>query len=475
MAFPVIGRFFTSDTDKSPPPSSAGERIDMAAAVRDWTQTQANYRDSGAARRNAIRHTQQIYSDSYAGLHSTPARYRLSAEEAMGHSLLNSVARYYSFNFPDAPLSVRRVDREPMKPRHEVLAEMALEEMGLRTLVGATRDAVFFGDGIVLAPREMGQTRPALMVWCPYHLVTFMPSNEPPYITYNIAGYDWPQNEILHYRNMPSMANENIGDGPIFHLLDVSYADRQVVRRISALMSGASANKLFTPAHPEASLSEKDIKAMEAKLSRASAQSDESTRVAFANRQLQKIELGEDAARARFPELGRVTAERINAEFRIPLSELGIESGVGRNALGEGSERINAQRAVRNFLVPAWNYFSRDMNEQLMPIYSDSGELEYYFDTTQVVALRESDNDLHERVRADWNDDLITRNQAMKLIGEQEYDDETGDMVKSEFLAHINAKSSQEPTEPMDPPPPPPNQNGRNGNGTGARRHAVHA
>ena len=429
--------------------------VNQAVAAQAWAQREsdrasinapepsASYPFSDTGRERSLQRVQQSYGDAYAGYSETPTRYRLSPEEAMGHSLLNSVARYYVIGFQQAALGVRRVDQRPMRPRHEVLAGMAMEQLrrNRRSMIGATRDATFFGDGILLAPRGARSIRPETFVWAPYHLVSFLPSPSPPYLRYNIAGMDWPPDELIHFRNMPSFINQNVGDGPVFHLLDIAYADRMVIRRISAVMSGGSANTLFTPDDPSVDLDEKTIRAMETKLARAGSQANESTRIAFASRELKKISLAEDVSRSRFPELGRVTAERIIAEFRIPLSEFGIESGVGRNALGEGAERVNAARAVRNFLIPAWTSYAADLNDQLMPTaYSDSGELEYFFDTSGVDALRESDNDVHARTREDWDSDLLTLNQANAAIGLPEVSDETGEMRKSQYLQFIGAQ-----------------------------------
>ena len=68
-------------------------------------------------------------------------------------------------------------------------------------------------------------------------------------------------------------------------------------------------------------------------------------------------------------------------------------------------------------MVPAWIAIAEQLTQKLMPEYSTSGRLEYFFDTTNVTALQEAKDLLHQRVRNDYTANLITKNEARLETG----------------------------------------------------------
>ena len=375
---------------------------------------------------NIASYLRQSIGTTY-GVLSTPlnrSRHQMKTDEAMAYSLIYAIGNRFQNAFVEASLDIRRTDGRNLTRDEERIKSIALglirnpnEFMSGRDLaMGFALDSRFLGTGYILTPRENGdpQGRITSLWWAPYEQVTPI-FREDASVHYLISGEMWRPEFVLQINNTPNRRNTLVGDGPIPHLLSEIYTDSKSIGRIAAWMgNNAIPSGFLVPPTEGKVLSERDMKSIRAQWQH-DAGNDNQGAVIFARNGIKFEQIEFNPRQLDMSSLTAISETRIAAAFAIPPSELGLMSGTQSESYA--AEKVRTAKFARSMMVPAWIAIAEQLTQKLMPEYSTSGRLEYFFDTTNVTALQEAKDLLHQRVRNDYTANLITKNEARLETG----------------------------------------------------------
>jgi phage portal protein BeeE len=112
------------------------------------------------------------------------------------------------------------------------------------------------------------------------------------------------------------------------------------------------------------------------------------------------------------------------AVYGIPAIVAGLGAGLDRSTFANFKEA--RESAYESFLVPMWRTITQQLTHKLLPAFGEDPNLvRFHFDTSEVRALGENENERHERIRADYEKGLIKLNEARVQLGFN-YDDDPG-------------------------------------------------
>lgn len=142
---------------------------------------------------------------------------------------------------------------------------------------------------------------------------------------------------------------------------------------------------------------------------------------------------------------------RIHAAFFVPMSMTGA-AGVSDPLSAGGT--MDAQKAgfYESWAIPECDERAKLINAVIMPWLDPSGATEFCFDYTLIHSLIKQTKDRGEKIRGEYRDGLITRNQALEELGYKKT--EGGDVlmvptgvvfVRPEQLAQMSAPSAAIP------------------------------
>jgi HK97 family phage portal protein len=121
----------------------------------------------------------------------------------------------------------------------------------------------------------------------------------------------------------------------------------------------------------------------------------------------------------------RIPEERISAIFGTPAVVVGLGAGLDRSTFANFSEAREA--AYESNVIPSQRLLAGELRTQLLPDFGDRARLKIDFDLSEVRVLQTDQNALHLRAREDLKAGLLSRNQALEVIGEEP--DPSGDVI----------------------------------------------
>ena len=348
----------------------------------------------------------------------------MSGEEAMAYSLIYAIGNRFQNAFVEATLDIRRKDKKNLSRDEQKIRGMALDKLrepneymsGRDLSMGFSLDSRFLGTGYILTPREGGEPTAPIesMWWAPYERVTpqFGPDGV---VNYLVGGEVWRKEFVIQINNTPNRRNTLLGDGPIPHLLSEIYTDSKSLDRIAAWMgNNAIPSGFLVPPSEGKVLTERDMEAIRQKW-QLDAGGDNQGGIMFARNGIKFEQIEFNPQQLDMRNLTAISETRIAAAFAMPPSELGLQSGATSESYA--AEKVRTAKFARSMMVPAWIAIAEQLTQKLMPEFSRSGRLEFYYDTTEVTALQEAKDLLHKRVREDYNSGLITKNEARLETG----------------------------------------------------------
>lgn len=162
---------------------------------------------------------------------------------------------------------------------------------------------------------------------------------------------------------------------------------------------------------------------------------------------------GDSIGEMAWPDLRGMTEAKIAQAFRVPLDLV-----QARETLNSGSltttEMDGAMAYLQNHgAQPLRTRIDGAFSRALLPDFTGGdGRFSLEFDTSGIMALQENQDALHTRVRADWNDGLISMNEARTLLGLPDLGG-NGEVYKQTFTTML--VSASELVSAPDPQPGP--------------------
>ncbi len=155
-----------------------------------------------------------------------------------------------------------------------------------------------------------------------------------------------------------------------------------------------------------------------------------------------------------FTALRRIPEERISGAFGIPAVLVGLGVGLD-NATYSNVEQLKPL-GFEQCLVPTWNALEDEINRQLLPDFTLATNERVNFDTSNVMALRENQNEVQERAGKAFQRGGMRLNEYRAVLGLPA--DPDGDYyVRSRNTLAVNpADALTAPAEPPTTTPVPP-------------------
>ena len=381
-------------------------------------------------------------------------------ERAAGDLWTNSTAaiclRWIGDNAGKPRMRVNRLDRKGRyKPldRHPMLDLWARPNPHYtgRTLFKAVALSLKVdGNAYVVKIRD-GRKRVAELWWLPHWAVApIWPQDGSEYI----GGYEIqidgrtirvPASEIIHFRDGLDPRNDRHGLAPLKAQCREVVTDNEAAGYSAALLRNSGVPSLAIVPGPGAEVVDRrDADAIVDRFMDKTAGDNRGRPVVLA-RDAKVVEIGHSPEKLRLDRLPRLAQAKICAALGVNASTVGLPD--------EQRTYANYETALRasweNGLVPLIDGVADTLRWQLLNEFDDPKIHVIDYDYADVEALRESQDAKSTRTRGEYQDGIITRNEARELLG---YDpDPAGDVY---FDGSGYAEEPQpEPVPPALPPP----------------------
>lgn len=279
---------------------------------------------------------------------------------------------------------------------------------------------VFDGNGYLLKVRN-GQKVIGLD-WVPHGAVTIVERDGYPSVIerYEIKkkiGTDKvSKSDMIHFTWGIDADHPAAGCSPLKSLMRLVMTDNQIAVFSHAILRNPFPGLIVTPGKDEQPFDETDLAVILGQLASVSGGERGGGIAAFTDH-LEVNTVGYSPDDMAIRELSKLPEERICAVFGIPPMVLGLGAGLERSTMANMEQAFEA--ACENFLVPLWDDLAEVFTESLLPEYEANTDTNVFvLDYSNVKALQEDADALHARAREDFKANLIDRERAKQMIGE---------------------------------------------------------
>lgn len=147
----------------------------------------------------------------------------------------------------------------------------------------------------------------------------------------------------------------------------------------------------------------------------------------------------------------------------LPESRVASVIGIAKESLGFGAADENStynnveqadERSIQSFVRPLWNYIEDELTHQLGPDFGLADNERFKFDLSEIAALQEDQNALHERANADLVSGGITVNEYREMIGQKPVPDGNVYLRSSSIVATSPEMVNKSIKDTLNPPEP---------------------
>lgn len=342
----------------------------------------------------------------------------------------------------------RPVDRHPMT---DLWARPNRHYAG-RTLTKAVALSLKVDGNAYIAKVRDGRKKVVELWWLPHWCVApIWPSDGSEFI----AGYEIqvdgrtmrvPASEIIHFRDGIDPRNERHGLSALKAQCREVCADNDVAAFTAALLRNSGVPSLAVVPGPGAEITGRaDAEAIVDRFMDKTA-GDNRGKPVVLSRDVRIVEIGFSPEKLRLDRLPRLAQAKICAAIGTNASTVGLPD--------EQRTYANYETALRasweNGLVPLADLVADTLRWQLLPEFDDPHAFTLDYDYSQVEALRESQDAKSLRLRGEYKDGVVTRNEAREALGYEP--DPAGDVY---FDGSGYAEEPAPAVAPALPPPPP--------------------
>lgn len=209
--------------------------------------------------------------------------------------------------------------------------------------------------------------------------------------------YRYEKDEVIHFRLGQDLYDPRLGCGPLKHLVREVAGDDEAVEFTRSLLQNSAVPGLVATIPPEQSRGFTREKAQELKADIETAfRAGNRGRVGVLTAGADLKQYGFSPDQLNLEVLHRVPEERISAVLRVPAIIAGLGAGLDRSSFSNFRE---ARHAFMDMcLVPLYTFDSATLNQQLLVDFAPRRRYFIRFDTSQIQALKEDENQLWARL-----------------------------------------------------------------------------
>lgn len=379
------------------------------------------------------------YAWAWGNLGATSYNLTRSVGDASTNAVIAACIRWMQRTFPEAKLVVREIARDgsepkgvPDHPLAVLLRKPNAYYSGLLLWAATIADFALSGNAYWLKVRSNAGAVVELW-WVPSGQIEPRWQADDP--TVYIDHYDYTLDgtvtgirpeDVVHFRDGIDPQNVRKGRSGVQSLLREIATDNEAANWTAAMLRNMGVPGVVISAGAGAELGQDDADEIKSTFMQKfggdrkgdplvlSAPASVSV-VSFSPEQMQL------AAIRRVPE------ERITAIFGLPAIVVGMGVGLEHGTYSNYAQAREA--AYESNVIPTQRLFAEELQTQLVPDFGDAARLLVEYDYSDVRILQADVNELHARARADLAAGLLTRNQALAMIGEQADESPGGGVV----------------------------------------------
>lgn len=368
---------------------------------------------------------------------STQIDYRASAGDGRTNAAVMACVRFAQRAMPEAPLTVLVRNRDgELKPAPDHALQMKLDQpnpyySGVHLLGALVADLMLTGNAYMVKVRT-GNRRIAELWWAPSTTMEPMwPDDGSAFIShyeYRVEGdvIMIPPEDVVHIRQGFDPSNIRKGLSDLASLYREIATDNEAANWTASLLkNGAVPGVVISPEGDTIANQDEADEVKDQYIQRFGGDNRGAPLVLRGAAKVQVLSFSPNEMN--LAAIRNVPEERITAVLGIPAAVVGLGTGLEQTKVGATLDAMERQ-AYKSCLIPMQRLIVAELQMQLVPDFGDPSTLRVQFDLSEVSALQEDQNALHERVRADWLAGLITMNQALQETGRDVLSGPEGDV-----------------------------------------------
>lgn len=360
---------------------------------------------------------------------NTEYDYATAAGDGRSNAAVMACVRWVQRALPEAPLIVKQRGADgdlqdmPDHPLQDKLEHPNPYYSGLHLIGALVADLMLTGNAYIIKARN-GASRVVELWWVPS---TMIEPRWPEDGSAFISHYDYTvdgrpvrleTSEIVHIRQGFDPRNIRKGLSDLSSLLREIATDNEAANWTAAMVRNVTPPGVVVTPGKDVALSQENADQIKSEFAaKFGGDRKGSALVLSAEADVRVLSFSPEQMNLR--EIRNVPEERITAVFGIPAAVVGLGTGLEQTKVGATLDAMERQ-AYKSCLIPMQRLIMAELQMQLVPDFGDPTRLRVVFDLDQVSVLQEDHNSLHERARGDLQAGLITLNQALKMIGEDD-------------------------------------------------------
>lgn len=370
-----------------------------------------------------------IYASTWRwanGLGRTTRDYAGSVGNGSGNSIVQSCILWLCRAFPEAPLRVQKRTPDGFTPVVDhpltLLLDKPNDYYSQELLWWATlADWMVSGNAYWLKVRS-GVGRPVNLFWAPS---TLLEPKWPDDGSEFISHYEYTPNgvpirlrreDVVHFRYGFDPNNLRKGMSPLSSLLREIFTDDEASNFSSSLLANLGVPGTIITAGKDVTISPADAQQIKDDFQQRFGGDNRGTPLVL-GAEANVTVMGFSPQQMDMSAMRQIPESRVAAVFGLPAGVVGLLVGLEHNTFSNYAEAREA--AYESNIIPTQRLLAGELKVQLLGDFGDVAALKVDFDLSQVRVLQADQNDLHMRAREDLKAGLLTRAQALTLIGEK--------------------------------------------------------
>jgi HK97 family phage portal protein len=395
-------------------------------------------------------------------LGGTRLNYAASVADGRGNAIIMAVGFWLARTFPEAPLRVLRKTGAELEPvaDHQLTQLLRVPNpfySGLLLWFATLLDWLITGNAYWLKVRS-GGGRVVQLWWVPsFTMEPAWPDDGRTFISH----YDYTPGtqvpikiapaDVVHFRYGLDPNNVRKGLSPIGSLLREIFTDDEAANTTAAILRNMGVpGVVLSPDGKDDEINGPDAEEMKTEFQQRFGGDMRGTPM-VTSLPIKVTQLGFSPEQMNLRSLRRIPEERVTAILGVPAVVVGLGAGLDRSTFANYSQAREA--AYESNIIPTQRLFAEELRTQLLGDFDDPNRTEIDFDLAKVRVLQDDQNALHERAREDVKAGLITLNQGLAMIGEEQLPGDTGDIRYIPISVTPTAGDALLPPEPAPVPP----------------------
>jgi len=369
----------------------------------------------------------QLFGPGWGWVHGlSRSDYSQYQGDGSHNSIVQAQFRWITDNFPEAELRVRRrgakgqldpVDNHPLVE----LLDTPNPFYSSLTLFDATYREWRRGNAYWIVLKNT-QGRPVQLWWAPSAMMEPAQGDDPGTF---ISHYEYrprPERDpirleitdVVHFRNGLDPKYPQKGSSDLDCLLREIFTDDEAATWSSNLLANGAGPHVMISPDDEDSIDEPEADKIKTNYYQKTTGDHRGEPLVMSGRTKVQF-MSFNPSDMDYKTLRRVPEERISAVIGVPAVVCGLGAGLDRSTYNNMREA--KEQATENVLIPAWRFFAREIQRQLMPQFADPRRDVFDFDISTVRALQDDQNALWHRVDDALAKGGITLNQSLEMRG----------------------------------------------------------